>query len=116
MLSLVTSLVGRRILGYTLAILTVISGYFYITSKAYDRGVEQTTQVYEKKIEEERIRIQKANSDSLDKAYDEIERLNSIVDRRDVSIKSIREESASDPKANDRSLGTDSVSRINRIR
>lgn len=117
--SILTSLLGQHskvVLRYILpygAIILLIVG---VAWKAYNDGVDDTTEKYEVVIEEERHRIKEANSAALEEAHSQISQLRRELTQRNEQLLELQSEASEDPNADNPSLGLDSVRRINRIR
>ena len=92
-------------------------GLLVFTHKmAYDRGVDKTTQSYEKRMTEERVRIRDANQAAVDQARRNETVLRKQIEQQDAEISKLEEEATKDPDADRPSISPDGVRRLNRVR
>jgi hypothetical protein len=103
-------------LRYILPIILILGMGFWIYHHGYSSGVDDTVQMYEVKMEEEKNRIQKANQEALEKAREAEQLLRSQLSARNETIKLLTIESMSAPGADLQCLDTDWVRRLNKLR
>lgn len=122
LVSLLTSWFGKRIglaiskaLPYLLGALLVVGAYYYIRWDAYNDGVDDTTERYEQLIQDERDRLQAANTAALEESRRMIAALQAQLRQRNQTLLELQREAAEDPNADRPAIGLDSVLRLNRI-
>lgn len=108
--------VFTRLLPYLLAVLAVVFFLWWIYDSGYDNGVADIETKYQTAIQEERHRQIEANAIALEEARQRQAELERLLDERNREIEDLLVEGESDPDADRRAIGADSVLRINRIR
>lgn len=109
-------LVLRPALPYIVAAVGLATIFYLIDDRAYRSGVQHTEQRYEHIISTERERLRNANQAALEAARLVERRLRSQLEERNAELQRIIEESRTDPDADRRAIGSDGVSRIDRVR
>lgn len=104
------------VLRYILPIVMILGVGFWIHHRGYSSGVDDTVQMYETKMKQEQIRIQKANQEALEEVKKVEEQLRSQLSARNETIKLLTIESMSAPGASNQCLDSEWVRRLDKIR
>lgn len=104
-----------RVLPYVVSIAALMGAYFYVTSVAYNRGVDDTVLKYETAIQQERDRLQAANDKAVEEARKKEAELNRLLRERNATISQLMQDALSDPDAARPAISIDGVRRIDRI-
>ena len=112
---MLSRVVLMRLLPYAVLIAALVGAYFYVSSVAYNNGVEDTTLKYENAIKNERERLQVANEAATQEARRKEVELNILLRERNATISQLLQDSLSDPLASRPSIFIDGVRRIDRI-
>lgn len=106
---------NRRLLGYLFVITAICGILWFVHDSGYRDGVAATTAQFEKRIAEERKRVEAANAEAVQEAERRQAALLRIIQSRNAVINQLQLEAEKDPSANDGALSDDSVQRINKI-
>ena len=106
----------RPLLPYIMGLLVILGMGFWIHSVGYRSGVDDTTVLYESKIQRERERLQAANEEALKNARIAVEQLQSQLSSRNEAIRLLSIEAMSSTGSGDRCIDADGVRRLNRLR
>jgi len=86
---------------------------WYINRTAYNRGYDEANTLWQEATDIETLRQAEANASALVFAQEEVARLRAAKEVADAHIERLLEEAASDPDADRRAIGSDSVRRLN---
>lgn len=113
---MLVGVVFKRFLPYILGIILILGMGWWIHTSGYRSGVDDTTEAYEQRIEEERERLLIANQEAQEAARKKLVELQKLLSERNEVIKNLMREAFNDPNAGNVAIGADSVRRIDRIR
>lgn len=105
----------RPLLPYIMGSLMILGMGYWIHSIGYQSGVDDTTVLYESKIQRERERLQAANEAALENAKIIVEQLRSQLSSRNETIRLLSLEAMSGPGSGDQCIDADGVRRLNSI-
>lgn len=100
---------------YILGCALILGMGWWIFHSGYSKGVDDTVQKYEVKIQVERERQRSANRDALVKAQEGEANLRRLLSERNATIKILTEEADKDPNASRPAVSANSVRRIDRV-
>ena len=112
---MLSRVVLTRVLPYGVLIAALVGAYFYITTVAYNNGVDDTVLRYEAAIQEERERLDAANNKAAEEARRKEVELNKLLRERNATISELMQDALSDPDAARPAISIDGVRRIDRI-
>lgn len=110
---LLTNPMVRKFGPYIIAALAALVAYAWITTAAYDRGVEATIVVYEEAMDAEIERIDEANETAQAAARLNEGELRTRLRIREDAYQRLLSQAGNDPNAGRACLGVDSVRRLN---
>ena len=105
----------RPLLPYIMGSLMILGMGYWIHSLGYRSGVDDTTVLYESKIQRERERLQAANEAALENAKIIVEQLRSQLSSRNETIRLLSLEAMSGPGSGDQCIDAVGVWRLNSI-
>lgn len=108
--------VFKRLWPYILACVLILGVGWWIFNTGYSSGVDDITEQYQVKIQEERKRQQSANETALENAREREAELRRLLSERNATIRLLMQEGFQDPNASRPSISVDGVRRLNRIR
>lgn len=106
----------RPLLPYIIGSLMILGMGYWIHSLGYRSGVDDTTVLYESKIQRERERLQAANEAALENAKIIVEQLRSQLSSRNETIRLLSIEAMSSPGSGDQCIDVDGVRRLNNLK
>ena len=106
----------RPLLPYIIRLIVILGMGFWIHSLGYRSGVDDTTVLYESKIQRERERLQAANEAALENAKIIVEQLRSQLSSRNETIRLLSIEAMSSPGSGDQCIDVDGVRRLNNLK
>lgn len=101
----------RYVAGVAAVVLLLFGLYLW----GYRQGANETRAEYESAIEEERLRQEQIRREAKIDAARRIEELEAVIAAREEDLERLQNEAASDPAADNLSIGPDSVRRLNTI-
>lgn len=106
----------KPFLPYILGLLVILGVGFWIYYLGYQSGVDDTTILYESKIQKERERLQAANEAALENAKIIVKQLRSQLSSRNETIQLLSLEAMSSSGSGDQCIDADGVRRLNSIK
>lgn len=106
----------RRFLPYIIGVIVILGMGYWIHTSGYRSGVDDTTRMFEQRIQEERERLLAANQAAQESAKKKQAELQQLLSERNDTIRVLMQEAFNDPNAGNVAVGADSVRRIDRIR